>query len=502
MESSIVPDPEISAGVTISSSMQDDATRLTAEISDLQDAVADTGTVLVHSVPADEGSDRDENVSPVQEPSVSDTSASGDTSEEPPADEKPKLPTLWCRVELNSPEEWAKCVIFQNPGGIHGGYRNAVPQNDMSKVEHSKPCEPVAVQSPFPKTPAIQYLNRFVDRQGQLIALDPWPEALDLDYERGKQASWNSRHRKPIIQLITIVRTNIGINSYSTNNYRDTRRILSDPRVAAEFVRREVVIDSVRIVDAFKAIITYYPGLELRGITMTVPEPYCVFYHYYEELKTFQKAHDSSLERPVEAKEPETTPTGPETHNLEMTEHLNIVRDFIEGQNLQEVELERKRHLQNPPVATYRMMWLLFKPGTRVYNFISGRATAGVVISVQTDSGPQRPGLRSLKFWTLDFDGFKLGRRELSHNFRPFDGEKRVSELPVSPCELYDAQDNNRLRNKLIDRGKMFWRILPGAQVEYEGKLPDEAIEWVSSFFVAIFIYQKALFCRIEKMCG
>lgn len=486
-----MPEPPESADVAISPSMQDSITIRTAESPNPQVFGGDREPVSINSAPADQDLNREEKGSSVKEAPAPLTTASERTPETPPPDEEHEPPFLWCRVELKDPTQWAKCVMFGNSGETQRHRPLVDPHIDTRTLERNKLCEDVALNSPLAKPPAVIYSNRFVDRWDRVITVHPWPEALDLDHERGKPAGWKLRYHRPIIKLVTIVKTNIEINYMRPDSYRDTQAILSDPRVAAEFVRREVVIDSVRVVNAFKAIITYYPGLELRGITMTIPEPYCVFYHYHQEITALQTTLDASTDRPVGEEQPDTTQIGHETNRKERMEHLKALCDFIEGQNLEDVELERKRHQQNPPVATYRMMWLLFKPGTRIYHFGSGRAIAGVVISVETDSGSQRPGLRSLKYWSLDFDGFKLGRRELSHNFRPFDGEKRISELPVCPCEVYDAQDNNCLREKLICRGKRFWRFLPGVQVDYEGKLPNEAIEWVSSLLVSRIICQK-----------
>lgn len=478
MESRTLPEPTNSADVATSSSVNNDDTSRTTEESGPQDTIADAKHGSVKEVPEEQAIFNDENKVPAQEASDPSTAELEGTARAPEANQTHVQPVLWCRVELNDPQKWAKCVIFDNPICELGDRPNSVSQNDT-------------VQSPSPKTPVIKYSNRFVDRGDRLVTIHPWPEALDLDLERGKQAGSKVRSKKAIIELVTIVKTNIDVTRPSPrwDRYQDTRTILSDPRITAEFVRREVIIDSVPIVDAFKTMITYYPGLELRGITMTIPEPYCVFYDYYQEIKALQRTLDDSTKHPVKNSQPQTTQTGNEMSNEEQLGHLKVLCDFIESQNLEDVELERKRHCQSPPVATYRMMWLLFKPGTRVYHFSGGRAIAGVVISVQTDNLSQRPGLRSVKFWTLDFDGFKLGRRELSHNFRPFDREKKISELAVCPCAIYDAQDTNVLREQLICRGKKFWRFLSGVQIYYEGNLPNEAIEWVSLFVDAMSIH-------------
>lgn len=405
----------------------------------------------------------------------------------PPHDPSGKRPFIWCRVELQNEKQWANCTLFQ----VSDEKKNLeipVPLQDRTEAsEGGNSHTDVSIQPPIPEVPHIGYSNRFIDPEDDVLVSEPWPEVLDLDRERGRLAWSTTQHDKPMIELVTIVRTNLSardVNVYRFNHY-DTRGVLSDPRSATDYVGKEVVIDSVRIIDAFKAIVTYYPGLELQGIKMTIPEPYCVFYHYFDEIKAFQRNCFASADHHVGDGETEPSPLGPSSryHDVETRHHLEILCQVIEEQNLQEVELERERHRQNPPVATYRMLWLLFRPGTKVYDFSSGRTVVGIVQSTHVDTGVRRPGLRTVKFWNLDFDGFKLGRRSLQHDFKPFEGERRITELAVCPCDIYDAQDQQRLRGELVSRGKMLWRLLrePGAQVDYKGRLPTEGIEWVRS---------------------
>lgn len=489
MEPSTVSEPEKLSDEAISLSMQDPATICTVENPEPQNVIPEKEVLQVDHAPEDGISGHDNQEPPIQEQSVPPTNEPEDLpedkSEGPPVDEKHNSPILWCRVELNDPEKWAKCVIFQNPSG-HPGFPPPESDQDDSEMTES--------EDDSDQSPRIIYSNRFVDRQDGIVVADPWPEPLKLDHERGKPTGWKQQHHRPVIELVTIVRTNIDSMNMNRTYYKSTETILSDPRVAADLSSREVIIDSVRIIDAFKATIAYYPGLELLGITMTIPEPYCVFHHYSKEIKVLQETYDASSEGTFGDEQLEIVPPGSESHNMETREHLKVLCDFIERQNLKEVDLERERYDRPAPVATYRMMWLLFKPGTRVYYFSGGRAIAGVVISLQTDSGSKRPGLRSLKFWSLDFDGFKLGRRELSHIFKPFDGEKKIIELPVCPCEIYDRQDDNSLRDKLISRGERYWKFLQGAQVDYDGKLPNEAIDWVRSFLVIRFTCRQIVF--------
>lgn len=498
MEPNIVPKP---ANVAISSSTQNNDTSCATQSPNALPMV-DTDAMSSNAPPTNQDPDHDKKKTSAQEEFIPCTAASKNPLEELSADKEDDPSVIWCRVELKGPGKWAKCALFQKDGD-HG------PQDDIREDDEGEddttendtlsqhsPVQVLAAREP----PFIKFSNKFVDRKDSIVVVHSWPEALDLDQEREKPTGSKLQRDAPVIEFITTVGTNLEHVSYTSAMYKNTRSILSDPRIATDVIRREVVIHSGHIINAFKAMITYYPSLELLGITMTIPEPYCVFYHYYQEIKALRSTHNASTKPPIGAEHSETTSIAPESYNSEASKHLKILCDFIEGRSLQEVELEQERYRQHPPVATYRMMWLLFKPGTRVYHFSGGRATAGIVLSVQTDIGSKKPGLRSLKLWHLDFDGFKLGRRDVSHDFKPFDGERRISELPVCPCDIYDAQDNNRLREELISRGRRFWKFLPGVQVDYNGILPDEAIEWVGSFLNIEVMHQNVVCHDIDNI--
>lgn len=499
MNSSRVPESPEPPKMAASSPEKGGATSCTTENPKPRESIAEAEPVSVNDVPKGPGLDHDESKSPILEAFVSQTTVPGGTdgtSKKPSPDDEHTQPTLWCRVELHDPQQWAKCVIVDNPIEKQFLHTTEAPEKNTrtnlwqytALLKHIAKRPPVRNAPPIPHTPPVPrasttnsspigYSNRFLDRNGQFLFTQSWPEALDFDLERGKAAGLMAQSHKPIIELITTVKTNIDT---ANKVYSDTPAILSNPSVTADYSLREVVIHSICIIEAFKATILYYPGLDLQGMELTISEPYSAFWHYHQELKAIQTTGCTFLEPPVGDKQPETTPTGSQSPNADTIQHLKLLCDLIESQNLEEVKLEQERHRQDPPVATYQMMWLLFKPGTRVYYFSDGRATAGVVVSIQTDNDPQRLGPRSLKLWSLDFDGFKLGRRALRYKFKPFDGEKRVSELHVCPCDIYDAYDNSCLRSELISRGRKFWNFLPGIQVDYEGKLPNEAMEWVS----------------------
>lgn len=161
--------------------------------------------------------------------------------------------------------------------------------------------------------------------------------------------------------------------------------------------------------------------------------------------------------------------------------NLSIVREVIEQQSLAEVRMELKRNQQRPALATYSMLWLLFKPGTKVYiQRMGGPTVVGVVLSIQGgELNPETTDDFSVDYWYLGFDGSRLGRRPGKCRVKPFTGERKISGLEISPCTHCDAEDGNALRDSLIKRGQKYWKYLPGSQVDYAGKLPKDQSDWV-----------------------
>lgn len=319
----------------------------------------------------------------------------------------------------------------------------------------------------------VRYSNKFLWVNGKEMFSEPWPELLDLDRDRGKLAMSQRPSDEPVIQIVTIVATNL---TFSSRPRRSTKWILSNTSLGTECVGKEVIIRSRRVLDALGSLITYYPRVDLGVLSLRISQPYALFYHYIDEIKAFQdtyrpQGNPSSASNSVNFKGCDE-----ETYN-----HLDIVREFIEGENLGEVQEEISRHRQQPAIATYAMLRLLFKPGTIVYVRPMGMpVSVGVVLSIQGgDLSPGESDPFFIDYWTLEFDGIRLGRCPHDFIIKPFAGERKISELEVSPCGYYDAEDSGMLRETLINRGRKYWRFLPGVQVDYDGKLPEDQSDWV-----------------------
>lgn len=387
---------------------------------------------------------------------------------------------LWCQVTKRNHGELVEWGISKCPAckqeckqEIQGPRQGPRPQTIQQLSETQ------ASDKPVPRS-QIQYSNKFLWNNGAFPFWERWPDLLDLDRDRGKFAMSQGPTDEPVLEIVSVVTTNLaptpGVR-YSSN------WIISNMSLVPDQVSKEVIIRSRRVMHVFRTLVTYYPNLNLRDAFLTISHPYALFHQYFEQIEEFQdtfhhsKEENSGMEHPNRALNRAQLKICDE----ETYKHLNTVREVIEGENGGDVREEIERHHQSPAVATYSMLWLLFKPGTKVYvRRLGSPVSVGVVLSVQGgELSLEKSDPFSIDYWTLEFDGTRLGRCPNDFVFKPFAGEKNISELEVTPCSYYDAEDAGNLRDALIDRGLKYWRFLPGFQVDYRGKLPKEQREWV-----------------------
>lgn len=379
---------------------------------------------------------------------------------------------LWCQVTK------------RNHGELVGWGVSKCPACKQ-KVKRPLPQETQASNTAVSTDPTagrpsqVRYSNKFLWDTGHFS--EPWPDLLDLDRDRGKVAMSQGPTDEPVLEVVSVVMTNLGPTpgiKYTTTWF------ISNLFLGPDCLSKEIIIHSKRVMRVLQTLITYYPDFDLQRLYLRIPQPYILFHQYFEEIKEFQnsfhrlKGHQTGIEPPNSGSER----TQLKVCDEETYKHLDIIREFIEGENGREVREEFQRHRQTPAVATYSMLWLLFKPGSKIYvRRLGSPVSAGVVLSVQGgDLKPIKSDPFSIDYWNLDFDGTRLGRCPNNCVVKPFVGEKRISELEVTPCSFYDAEDAGVLRNTLINCGLKYWKFLSGFQVDYRGKLPKEQREWVS----------------------
>ena len=238
-----------------------------------------------------------------------------------------------------------------------------------------------------------------------------------------------------------------------------------EPRTSVKMLDTKLKINSLAIINAFHSVIDYSAGLNILEDSDTLPEPYRTYFHHDKELNAYRnRFHPDAIDPNVELCE----------RNVNAYEHLGILQDVLFQRSGKAVEAERQRHTRG--VATFDMLWLLFRPGTDVYvdDHEDGEYNAFVIKSVSAGDSWSSSSPLTIEAWNMTYDGSQLGRH-LKFFIQPvYEGEKEISSLKVFPCEFWKEQskqgENTKpLKLKLEERGKMFFKLAQRQCMDYDG---------------------------------
>ncbi|KAK8097681.1 uncharacterized protein PG998_013167 [Apiospora kogelbergensis] len=338
----------------------------------------------------------------------------------------------------------------------------------------------------------VGYSITFLSAQGEKIGDRPYHERLDIQKERDAIVSNTDaffNNKDPIIQIMTLVQTNIKepsqVQRTAIPHWERTMRegILRNPKYSVEVKSECIKILSYRIIKRLKEVVTYYPAMNLMEDEVTLKEPYAFVFHCMDIFKSHQQ--DNTV--------PANTNVGAESYCDEETRrHLKVLFDAVEVKQGADVERELARYAAPVPKATFKMLWLLFRPGSTVYTRLLGGWQACVVTEVKFNypKVSKLSGSYLLSLWYLNFDGSLLGRCKVVREITPFDGEADIVSLGAFPAKYLDAVDGGRMRKKLESRGERYYRYLKGTQVHYSGEtLGDEARQYTGPAIIDISAY-------------
>ena len=111
--------------------------------------------------------------------------------------------------------------------------------------------------------------------------------------------------------------------------------------------RRGIRITSPLLREAFNRVVRHYYDTNLYG-EYFIPVPYRSVFHYREQLLDYANAKSDSVKDGTKIQ-------------------IEALFAFVDRQYGTEVEDEKRRHQQDPPLATFKNYWMLFNHGTLVY---------------------------------------------------------------------------------------------------------------------------------------
>ncbi|KAI0114168.1 hypothetical protein F4776DRAFT_638428 [Hypoxylon sp. NC0597] len=132
---------------------------------------------------------------------------------------------------------------------------------------------------------------------------------------------------------------------------------------------------------------------------------------------------------------------------------------------------DRMTSFSPPTSVDYANLWMIYKPGTLIFQQKDGEGSSAYMIDsvfyqkytsdIEDDVPPSDPILK-LHCWAISYlegeNGYegKFGRRGHLITVSRFEGERLIKTLEYIPERFLDSVE---IKQKLIDRGKVFWEL-------------------------------------------
>jgi hypothetical protein len=327
------------------------------------------------------------------------------------------------------------------------GYRFSTgsAMRDPSTIIYRLSCRDLMTQEELIRYSATPF-EGFIDNSGS-TRTELAPMDVMLYIEGNKLKDRKSQHR----------------STFGTSRDPDP-----DPFVVGEDFFARIIgptyirILSPQIQEVLRKIVQYYPGHDLQGKELLFKEPYRVLVHYYVDLRQVATAYFSRGRTVQFGNKAEgsliTVHCDETTHN-----HLNILLESPTFKGHYEGLIEPELCNYEKGLASYDMLWLLFKPGETVFAQVRKNLAGFVVLAA--DHTPDPYGISPLDKWTihvwnLAYTGQRLTRQAHDFTIERYDGLRDIASLNIFPKRF--LQDDGKTERALIARGAEYFRIMCG----------------------------------------
>ncbi|OJD33136.1 p-loop containing nucleoside triphosphate hydrolase [Diplodia corticola] len=252
---------------------------------------------------------------------------------------------------------------------------------------------------------------------------------------------------------------------------------LSKTRTGNKFsalIDETMVIHSPYLIKIMPELVGYYPSsknaggkLSVGNQMMKVSRPYRMFGGARNNIQRVREKYQTQLKE-------ERFGSDQSREDLELTvKHIEKLEHELDKVLKEPIEMEQQGYRQNPPVASFDMLWLLFRPGELVYTKIDDEWACCMVLIPFWGGGQilddtWTPVHLILKLWFLDFNGKVLDRRRHELRIENFTGQRNILALDAYPIKYHPDPS---LREKLTNRGKKYMTFLQSLapQCVYDG---------------------------------
>ncbi|KFY59939.1 hypothetical protein V496_05480 [Pseudogymnoascus sp. VKM F-4515 (FW-2607)] len=230
----------------------------------------------------------------------------------------------------------------------------------------------------------------------------------------------------------------------------DTR---ATPRLTDTRKNVKIHIHSPAIIHALRSIVKYYPGQNLLGEVIVIPEPFSILVHYEKELNEYKERCRPSRQTHI------VCPKERGAYH-----EINMLQEFLEHSIMPAVRIERQRNEEG--MGTFDMMWLRLRPGATIKFTIDGSGFwhTGVIEYVKgANFGAWRIG-----YWTLDYEGTYLGQRKDNLNIDRFEGEQETYNILVIDDLAFKEPLGESVKD-FVEQGEKFYNLLSTKCQYYNG---------------------------------
>ena len=208
-------------------------------------------------------------------------------------------------------------------------------------------------------------------------------------------------------------------------------------------------------------VIGKYPGNPIDVNDVQIESPYRPLFYYRAKLET------EGLERFAE--------------DPESLEHLTLLLSWIKTHFELDIAAYERCTSQPHKVIAYDRLWTLFPPGTVAYCKLLSQNRAFRINDTYYDTGELSPCM-GLRAEFVDFDGERLGTRNIELAVPKYQGTRELSDLAAIPLDLID--DVSDLREELLARGRKFEAHIGQHFVQYDGIAIKKTPEGYARFTV------------------
>ena len=225
-----------------------------------------------------------------------------------------------------------------------------------------------------------------------------------------------------------------------------------------------MLIHSSHLQSLIRSVIVYYPAFNFKGNKMEFSFPFKPLMHYYHDLVALRMKGKS--EKPMEEHlsennmPPENMAQAQSKALDEDTLHaLDVLLAYLEPIYSSTIQPEESRYREG--LASWHLLWYLFKPGSDVYAMVGGKLAAFVVEEViDADQRPRTGANVIIRCWSLAYKSRRVTKARTEFIIYSFTGEREISSLRAMPCSYVDAADKGKTRNILEALGAKYYEIL------------------------------------------